>query len=64
VRHVLCEFNSWWLNANSATVEGLAASFAELGFEIEEATEWTHNPATDGGTFDLQDVLYRFRSSL
>jgi FkbM family methyltransferase len=59
VRYVLCEFNSWWLNANGTTVESLAARFHEMGFAVEESTKWARGPASGGGTFDLQDVLYR-----
>ena len=59
VRRVLCEFNSWWLNANKGTtVEGLAKRFSEMGFQVEECTPWSRGPASDGTTFDLQDVLY------
>jgi hypothetical protein len=60
VRHVLCEFNSWWLNANGTTVENLAACFHEMGLEVEDSTEWTSGPASGGGTFDLQDILFRY----
>jgi hypothetical protein len=60
VRYVLCEFNSWWLNANGTTVENLAARFHAMGFDVEDSTEWTRGPASGGGTFDLQNVLYRY----
>jgi Methyltransferase FkbM domain len=62
VQRVLCEFNSYWLNANRTTVDRLAARFADLGFEIEHATEWSRNIAGDGSAYDLRDVLYRFTS--
>lgn len=62
VQRVMCEFNSWWLNANNTTVDHLAERFHSLGFVIETATEWQRGlPASGGGTFDLQDVLYRYR---
>jgi FkbM family methyltransferase len=60
VRRVLCEFNDWWLNANHTTVEQLANRFRALGFEVEACTEWQRGPAAGGGTFDVQDVLYRY----
>jgi FkbM family methyltransferase len=59
VQRVLCEFNSSWLNANRMTVDRLAARFADLGFQIERATEWSRNIGGNGSTYDLRDVLYR-----
>jgi FkbM family methyltransferase len=61
IRRILCEFNSWWLNANNTTIDGLAQQFQQMGFEIEDATPWQRGmPAAGGNTFDLQDVLYRY----
>jgi FkbM family methyltransferase len=62
IKRVICEFNSWWLKANHTKVEDLFALFKELGFEIEEETEWKRNlPAIKGETFDMQDVLFRHK---
>ena len=63
VSRILCELNTWWLNANSTTVNSLAARFHEQGFEIEDATERQHGPTSGDGTFDLPDVLYRYAPS-
>jgi hypothetical protein len=63
IRRVICEFNSWWLNANNTSIEDLQRRFSVMGFEAEESTEWQRGPASGGGTFDLQDVLYRYAAT-
>ena len=60
IRRVMCEFNTWWLKANNTDAVTLAARFKELGFEIETATEWQSGPASGGGTFSVQDVLFKY----
>jgi FkbM family methyltransferase len=65
IRRVLCEYNSWWLNANQGTtVAALEAQFAALGFVEEAATDWIRSPAGDGTIYDLRSVLYRHATAL
>jgi len=65
VRRILCEFNTGWLkfNNSTSTSEALEKRFAELGFEIETATEWSSGPDSLGGTFSTRDILYKYVGS-
>jgi FkbM family methyltransferase len=63
VHRVLCEFNSGWLKMNNTSVDQLAVQFRELGLDVEASTPWQTGPASDGGLFHVQDVLYRHRSA-
>jgi FkbM family methyltransferase len=63
VGRVLCELNSGWLKHANVTTEQLAERFSELGFCVEAATEWQTGPDSDGGTFRMQNVLYRHPSA-
>ncbi|MET0195183.1 MAG: hypothetical protein ABW200_17620, partial [Hyphomicrobiaceae bacterium] len=63
VHRVLCEFNSGWLKMNNTSVDQLAVQFQELGLDVEASTPWQTGPASDGGLFHVQDVLYRHRSA-
>ena len=61
VKRIICEFNSWWLNANNTTVESLHSTFLQMGFEIEDQTTLQKNlPAIRDEVFDLQDFLYKY----
>lgn len=61
VRRIMCEFNSWWLNANKTSAAALQEEFARLGFEIEDRTVLqTGLPAIRDEPFELQDILFRY----
>jgi FkbM family methyltransferase len=61
VRRIMCEFNTWWLNANKTTAAALQKQFQQMGFEIEDKTPMqTKLPAIRDETFDLQDILYKY----
>jgi FkbM family methyltransferase len=63
IKRVICEFNSWWLNANKCTMQGLQERFRSLGFDIEAKTDRQQLTASGGDPYELEDILFRHASA-